>query len=283
MRKSSDHQARHADARNMRLRPRFNRRAAASRCSGAKENHDLDAQAGVAIPDLPFDVTVSLVKDHLPDPADLAILRAVSRGMRDAVDATGRKVEEIGERVAAGRGYLSTVKCLRRRGRLRDERHLCPAAARSGLLEELKSFRAENLPWSGLTCARAAEGGHLEMLKWARANGCPWNEWTCALAAGEGHLEVLKWARENDCPWDEETCAFAAWGGHLEMLKWARENDCPWDTSTCAEAAGCGRLEVLKWARATDCPWDEGTCAYAAFGVHFDILQWARENGCPEH
>jgi hypothetical protein len=41
---------------------------------------------------LPFDVAVSLVEKHLPDPADLAVLRAVSKGMRDAVDATGRKV-----------------------------------------------------------------------------------------------------------------------------------------------------------------------------------------------
>ena len=78
-RESSDHQARHADARNMRQRPRFNRRAAASSRSGAEKNHDLDAQAGVAIPVLPFDVAVSLVEDHLPDPADLATLRAVSR------------------------------------------------------------------------------------------------------------------------------------------------------------------------------------------------------------
>ena len=239
MRKSSDHQARHAYARNMRHRQR---------------KHDLDAQAGVAIPDLPFDVAVSLVKDNLPDPADLAILRAVSRGMRDAVDATGRKVEEIGERDASGRGYLSTLKCLRRRGRLRDERRLCAAAARSGLLEELKSFRAENLPWDGLTCARAAEGGHLEILKWARANGCPWDEWTCALAAGVGHLEMLKWARENGCQWDEETCAHAAGEGHLEVLKWARANRFPWGVDTCSCAAGKGHAEVLKWARENGCP-----------------------------
>ena len=60
-----------------------------------RKREDLDAQAGVAFPGLPFDVAVSLVEKHLPDPADLAILRAVGRGMRDAVNATGRKVEEI--------------------------------------------------------------------------------------------------------------------------------------------------------------------------------------------
>ena len=108
---------------------------------------DLDAQAGVAIPGLPFDVAVSLVENHLPDPADLAVLRAVSKGMRDAVDATGRKVKEFGQYDSAERGYLSTLKCLRRRGRLSDEL-LCAAAARNGIsrgvegaLEEFRGTR----------------------------------------------------------------------------------------------------------------------------------------------
>ena len=80
-------------------------------------------------------------------PADLAVLRAVSRGMRDAVDATGRKVEEFDEEDAAERGYLSTLKCLRRRGLLEEESLLCAAAARNGELEELKALRlAENFP-----------------------------------------------------------------------------------------------------------------------------------------
>ena len=66
-----------------------------------------------------------LRSDLLPDPADLAVLRAVSRGMRAAVDATGRKVEEFDEKHAAERGYVTALKCLRRRGRLSDERLLC--------------------------------------------------------------------------------------------------------------------------------------------------------------
>jgi hypothetical protein len=33
--------------------------------------------------------------------------------MRDAVDATGRKVEEFKEDAAVERGYVSTLKCLR--------------------------------------------------------------------------------------------------------------------------------------------------------------------------
>jgi hypothetical protein len=113
-----------------------------------KRKRDLDSQAGVAIPGLPFDVAISLVEKHLPDPADLAVLRAVSRGMRAAVDATGRKVEEFKENAAVERGYLSMLKCLRRRGRLSDERLLCAAAARIGDLEALKALRrAENFPW----------------------------------------------------------------------------------------------------------------------------------------
>jgi hypothetical protein len=103
-----------------------------------------------AIPGLPNHLVVAhiLRSDFLPDPADLAVLRAVSRGMRAAVDATGRKVEQFGEDDAVQRGYVSTLKCLRRRGRLSDERLLCAAAARIGDLEALKALRrAENFPW----------------------------------------------------------------------------------------------------------------------------------------
>ena len=99
-----------------------------------KRKRDLDAQGCVAFPALPFHLAVSLVEKHLPDPADLAVLRSVSKGMRSAVDATGRKIEEFKEEDAAERGYLSTLKCLRRRGRLSDERLLCAAAARNGCL-----------------------------------------------------------------------------------------------------------------------------------------------------
>ena len=50
-----------------------------------KRKRDIEvAQSGVAIPGLPFDVAGSIVEKHLPDPADLAALRAVSKGMRSA-------------------------------------------------------------------------------------------------------------------------------------------------------------------------------------------------------
>jgi hypothetical protein len=233
-----------------------------------KRKRVLDAQAGVAFSDLPFDVAVSIVEKHLPDPADLAVLRAVSKGMRDAVDATGQKVEEFKEDAAAERGYLSTLKCLRRRGRLSDERPderlLCAAAARVGDLEALKALRAANVPWNYETCSSAAKGGHLDVLKWARDNRCRWDWLTCAWAAKGGHLEVLKWARENGCPWNKKTCMWAAEHGHLEVLKWARANDCPWDELTCMYAAWGGHLEVLRWVRENGAPWNEYTRQIAA-------------------
>jgi hypothetical protein len=236
-----------------------------------------------AIPGLPNHLVVAhiLRSDFLRDPADLAVLRRVSRGMRDAVDATGRKIEELREDDAAERGYLSTLKCLRRQGRLCNNRLLCAYAARGGHLEVLKWSRENGCPWDKWTCEYAAKGGHFEVLKWARENGCPWDENTCYLAAEGGYLEVLKWARDNDCPWDEATCANAAYRGHLEVLKWARENGCPWDENTCAYAASGGYLEVLKWARDNDCPWDENTCARAVYRGHLEVLKWAHANGCP--
>ena len=38
-----------------------------------KRKRDLDAQAGVAFPALPFHLAVSLVEKHLPDPTDLGL------------------------------------------------------------------------------------------------------------------------------------------------------------------------------------------------------------------
>ena len=72
---------------------------------------------------LPLDVVIAHVLRNVPDPADLAVLRAVSKGMRDAVDATERKIEELDEDAAAKRRYLSTLLCSLRRGRLRNREY----------------------------------------------------------------------------------------------------------------------------------------------------------------
>ena len=82
---------------------------------------------------LPLDVVIAHVLRNVPDPADLAVLRAVSKGMREAVDATERKIEEFDEDTAAKRGCLSTLLCSLRRGRLRNRESLCSTAALIGL------------------------------------------------------------------------------------------------------------------------------------------------------
>ena len=208
--------------------------------------------------------TPLLRSDFLPEPADLARLRRVSAGVRDAVNATGREITEISDIEAMRLGYVSLLKDRHSRGLLEDDYLVCASAARIGDLQELKALRADKWPWDERTCAYAAGGGHLVMLKWARANGCPWDWKTCGNAAQYGHLEVLKWARKKCCPWDERTCKCAAGGGQLEALKWARKSRCPWDERTCAWAAESGQLETLKWARENGCPWDEKTRRLAA-------------------
>ena len=123
----------------------------------------------VTFEDIPRDIKNEILGEaKLPDPMDRALVRAVSRSMRDAVDATGRDIEKLNTstecRDAAKLGWLSTLKNRLRRGILHK-----PSV-----------------------CTSAAEFGHLEIVKWARENDCPWDELTCAHAAGGGRLEILK-------------------------------------------------------------------------------------------
>ena len=120
---------------------------------------DLDAGAAT-FTSLPRDLVATQILSRLPDPFDLAQLSLVSREMRDAVDATERKVEEFGEEDAAERGYLSTLKCLRRRY-LKNER----------LLKPQRRWRPR-----GIFRAKTRVRGHVrglrvaaDVLKWARA------------------------------------------------------------------------------------------------------------------
>ena len=210
-----------------------------------------------AIPRLPDHLVVAhiLISEYFgDDPADLARLRPVSRGIRAAVSATGLRFAELGEISAVYIGCLSALERRQRQGRLSRQKYLCEGAARSGHLEVLQWLRANGCPWDGWTCKYAAEGGHLEVLQWARANGCPWNRNTCSSAARVGKLEVLQWARANGCPWVEETCTSAASGGHLEVLQWLRVNGCPWNHRTCAFAAQGGHSKLLPWAHANGAP-----------------------------
>ena len=111
------------------------------------------ADAQEAIPGLLDDIVVTHVlrSEHFDDPADLARLPAVSRAMRDAVAATGLGFTELNEDDAVELGCLSAVRRLRRRGILSYRPYVCAAAARSGLLEELKVLRANGCPWDWST------------------------------------------------------------------------------------------------------------------------------------
>ena len=145
-----------------------------------KIRRDLDfANAGLAIPGLPNHLVVThiLRSEYFDNPEDLARLPAVSRGMRDAVAATGLRFEDLNKLRAMELGYFSAVGRLQRGCRLSRQEYLCGAAARGGQLEKLKVLREVGIPWDKNTCAGAASGGHLEVLNWAKANGCPvgWN------------------------------------------------------------------------------------------------------------
>ena len=140
-------------------------------------NIALQHDAGDAFAALPAHVLIThvLSSGNLPDPSDLARLRAVSREMRDAVAATGREVYELGAEKAIELGDLSGMQLLHQRGDLDDELSdgLCTLAAEAGQHEILKWLRENDFPWDLETCRYAAAGGHLEVLQWARANGCP--------------------------------------------------------------------------------------------------------------
>ena len=190
----------------------------------------LDAHVGEVIPGLPEHLVVEhiLTQKNLPDTLTLARLTVVSRAIRDAVAATGRRVEELNRLDAAKLGCFSSLQHWRRRDRL-VHRHVTNFAA-----------------W----------GGHLDMLEWAHTNIRQCDEETCRAATENGQVGVLKWMYENGCKHDfaENMYELAANCGQLEVLQWLRANGCPWGYSTCRKAAEKGHLEQLKWARANGAP-----------------------------
>ena len=147
--------------------------------------------AGHAFAALPAHILIThiLSSRNLPDPSDVARLRAVSREMRDAVAATGRAVYELDSWKAIKLGDLSGLQLLHQRGDLDDD--------------------------YGRLCMWAAGAGQLEILKWLRENDFPWDSETCEFAAMNGHLEVLQRARARGCRRTVSMCSKAAQGGHL--------------------------------------------------------------------
>ena len=88
--------------------------------------------AGDAFAALPVHVLIThvLSSGNLPDPSDLARLRAVSREMRDAVAATGRRLYQLVAWKVIQFGDLSGLQFLHQRGDLDDILNsLCRLAA----------------------------------------------------------------------------------------------------------------------------------------------------------
>ena len=101
-------------------------------------NISLQQDAGDAFAALPAHILIThvLSSRNLPDPSDLARLRAVSREMRDAVAATGRKVYELGAEKAIEFGDPIGLQLMHQRGDLDDDSdRLCVWAAKEGQLE----------------------------------------------------------------------------------------------------------------------------------------------------
>ena len=235
---------------------------------------------GVAIPGISDDVLIWLVQKFIPDPMDLTVLRSVSRGMRDAVDAANLPIEEVDRVTAAKRGYMTTLKYLHSRDLLVIDRRLCIGAAQNGHLEVLKWLTEIGCPYDVEVCTVAAKGGHLDTLKWAHENGYPCRAETVQAAAGSGKLLVLEWLHEKQCPRDAWAFNMAAAHGNFEVLKWLHNKGYPWCPGTCDKAAEYGHIDVLKWLRDKGCPWSEFTLKEAAKNGHHHIVRWAIANGC---
>jgi hypothetical protein len=79
--------------------------------SATSKNDDTDPELD-CFSSLPLNVisTHLLRSDILPEPGDLGRLRAVSRRMRDAVDATGREIEKLSDEDATKLGYVYVLK-----------------------------------------------------------------------------------------------------------------------------------------------------------------------------
>ena len=108
----------------------------------ALENDAHPSNARQAIPGLFNEIVIThiLKSDNLPDMADLASLKKVSIGMRDAVLVTGRAIYNLNTAQAAELGCLGTLQCLLRQGRL-DKSEVCQFAAMVGHLGVLQWAR----------------------------------------------------------------------------------------------------------------------------------------------
>ena len=91
-----------------------------ARVAHATDTRDSSPQE--AIPGLPDHLVVTHILRSDTDPIVLARLKAVNCAMRDAVEKTGLRVEEMTTDVAAELGYLDTLKHKLQKGRLKVKR-----------------------------------------------------------------------------------------------------------------------------------------------------------------
>jgi len=161
-------------------------------------------------------------------------------------------------RNAAHNGHRAVLEWLMRaypEEEMRQNIHICAAAAGGGHLELLTWLREQDYAWDWHTCVEAVSGGHLDVLQFARSKGCPWFDWVLDHAARHGDPKMLRWMCENKCVLDPEACASAARWGKLDNLQCLRSLGVAWSPHVCSAAATGGHLPTLQWAHANGCPW----------------------------
>ena len=101
-----------------------------------------------AIPGLPTHLVVAhiLRSEYFDDPADLARLPAVSRGMRDAVAGTGLEFEELNEDEAVNHGCFSAVQRLQRGGLLLRQESLLSGSGEERTARRVEGVARKRLP-----------------------------------------------------------------------------------------------------------------------------------------
>lgn len=191
------------------------------------------------------------------------------------------------------------------KSRFPDGNDLC-AAARFGMLDDLKRLLTK-VPWyDGFTCD-AALYGQADVVLWAQTQralppyimtfavpggnvqlvrklvelGYATTKEGLQCAASNGDLEMVQFLSSQGQNLTPIVFAEAVASGHWPLLQWLLAVGCPWDARVCARAVQLDRLDILKWLRGDNaqklvCPWHKiRSEAYE----HADIMAWLREIG----
>ena len=101
------------------------------------------------------------------------------------IEADVEALEWLMQRFDAKRMYTANLGC-----------PLSWLAAKRGKIESLKCLRANGCRLDEETCTAAAGEGHLKVLKWLHRNGCLWNEQTWNVARRNCRPYLIK----RGCP-----------------------------------------------------------------------------------